>query len=254
MAQKTHGRRSGKSSRFSVILALFAGLFFAALLIVSAGLFFKVSEIRVEGVSAIPEDGVRERCGIQLQSNILLLDKFSASRNIFAAYPYAREVSIRRQLPNTVIITVTEAVPACVFEHQGMQWLADRNGRLLESRRPQRDIGLPVVTGVAPLAPVVGEPVVFSASEEDKRYALFPLLEALEKSGLLEGVGAINAARSYEMSFIYDGRLEVLLGDPKDLEYKLSYVGPSLERLEPGQRARLDVSAAVEKNALLIPE
>ena len=250
--QKRRAARRG--SRFSIVLALFACLFFAVLLILSAGLFFKVSDIRVEGVSAIPADGVREQCGIQLQSNILLLDKFSASRNLFAAYPYAREVNIRRQLPNIVIITVTEAAPACVFVLQGRHWLADREGKLLENRPARGDIGLPIVKGMTLLSPALGEEAAFPIGEEDRRYALFLLLDALEDSGLLGTVTEIDAARSYEMSFLYDGRLTVLLGEPKDLEYKLSYAEPSLERLEPGQRASLDVSAAREKNAVLVPE
>lgn len=250
-ARKTNRRRQ---SRFGVVLALFACVFFAVLLVVSAGLFFKVSEIRVEGVSVIPAEGVRECSGIQLQSNILLLDKFSVSRNIFAAYPYAREVSVRRQLPNVVIITVTEAVPACAFEYQGYYWIADRNGQLLNKKAAIGNLEIPLIKGVTPLSPVVGEAVVFPAEEEDKRYALFPLLDALEKSDLLAGVREINASHSYDMSFLYEGRLEVLLGLPEDFEYKLAYIEPSLKRLEPNQKARLDVSSAREKNALLIPE
>jgi hypothetical protein len=254
MGPRKKHKQKARQSRSGIVLALFACAFFAVLMVASAGLFFKVSEIRVEGVSVIPAEGVRERSGVQLQSNILLLDKFAVSRNIFAAYPYAREVSVRRQLPNVVIITITEAAPACAFEYQGYYWIADRDGRLLENKAALGDLGFPLVKGVTPLAPVLGEEVVFPIGEEDKRYALFPLLDALETNGLLEGVREIDASHSYEMTLLYDGRLEVLLGFPNDLEYKLSYIEPSLARLDAGQRARLDVSSAREKNAYLFPE
>ena len=251
--RKSH-KRQPRQSRFGVVLALFACVFFIALLILSAGLFFKVSDIRVEGVVMISEDGVREHCGIQLQSNILLLDKFAVSRSLFAAFPYAREVMVRRQLPGTVIITVTEADPACAFVYQNRYWIADRDGRVLENRAALGEVNFPVVKGVVPLAPSVGDMVVFAVGEEDKQYALFPLLDALDAAGLLTRVGEIDVTRSHEVSLVCDGRLTVLVGFPNDLEYKLSYIGPSLERLEPEQRARLDVSAARDKNALLIPE
>lgn len=251
-AQKRNRRRPGQS-RAGIVLALLAFLFFIALLVVSAGLFFKVTEIRVEGTGVIVPESVREKCGVQLDSNIFLIDKFQIYRNILEAFPYASEVVVRRKLPNAVVITITEAAPACVFTYQGYYWVADRNGRLLERSAALGHPGIPVIRGVTPLAPAVGEKIAFPQEEADKQYALFPLLEALESHGMLEQVGEINVTQSYEVSFTYADRLEVLIGFPNDLDYKLSYIVPSLDKLEEGQKARLDISAVRERNALLIP-
>lgn len=254
-ARKKSRRRPGQS-RSGFVLALLAFLIFVALLILSAGLFFKVSEIRVEGVSVILPERVREASGIQLDSNIFLIDKFKIMQNIFDAFPYARAVSVRRSLPNAVVLSITEAVPACAFTFQGYYWVTDRDGRILENSAALGHPGIPVIRGVTPLAPVIGEDIVFSKEEEDKRYALFPLLEALEQNDMLEQVREINVEQSFEIKFLYADRLEVLMGFPNDFDYKLSYILPSLDKLDEladNQKARLDLSSVREKNALLIP-
>lgn len=253
MAQRKAKRRK-RQSRRGFVLAVCAVLVFAGLLVASAGLFFKITEVRVEGVSVINPDSVREQSEIKIESNIFLLDKFAVSRKIFASFPYAKEVTIRRRLPNVVVIEITEAEPACAFSFQGYYWVTDRDGRILERIAAVGQPGYPIVSGVAPLEPQVGADAVFSEDQRDKQYALYPLIAALEAHEMLGKVTSIDLTQSYAATFMYEDTLEVRIGMPDDIDYKIGFITYALEQLEPGKRAILDVSDVREGNAILIPE
>jgi cell division protein FtsQ len=229
-------------------------LIFVALIFLSVGLLFRVSRIEVEGNHRIGTDQIRAASHIELGKNLFLVNRFAVYRDIFAEFPYVKDVQVQTKIPKTIVITITESDPACLLEYAGYYWTIDENGRVLENKPAFGALDIPLVVGLAPLAPALGQKAVFSTEDGDKEFALYAVLNALLTEGIIMDSQRIDVSKSYSLSFIYQDRLTVQLGFPSDLDYKLSYIKPALKQLKSEQKATLDVSSAIDNSVFLIPD
>ena len=112
--------------KFAVMLAVVAAI------VLSMIIFFKVKHIEV--LLPTGEDGsvksyysvedVAEASGINLDENLLSLSKATVASRIHAALPYVNEIQIKKQLPGTVIITISEfEITYGVQDETGGWWL-----------------------------------------------------------------------------------------------------------------------------------
>ena len=99
--------------------------------VLAMSLFFRVSEIEVVNASDYTDSEIITASGIEKGVNLFFVDRFSAASMIFADLPYMDTVSIRRQLPNRIIIQAEGSAPAAYMMLDGEYWFLDRNGRAL---------------------------------------------------------------------------------------------------------------------------
>ena len=100
------------------------------------------------------------------------------------------------------------------------------------------------VTGAQAAAPVAGQPLAFT--EPDKLTVLQQILAQTQSVGLVP-IGQIDLTDILELSFVYDGRIKILLGTANDLAYKVEWawrlVTPQEETSLPDTaQGTLDVS------------
>ena len=217
----------------------------------SAKVLFKISEIVVE----TPEGEVRydtsqitAAFGHVQGENLFGFRGKETQQNIAAALPYLEDVRIRRQLPDTVIITVTPAVEASVVE-SALGWaVLSQSYKVLrlEAGPPEE---LVRINGVQAEAPAPGQPL--KLTEEDKLPLLQTLLEKTAAQGLVP-INEIDLSNTLEISFLYQGRIRIVLGTSNDLDYKLKWAwrmvtpGETSDSLNESDRGTLDVSARGE--------
>ncbi len=252
MAHKRR-RRGQDRGRLGFIFTML--VFIAVLLVVSlsAGLFFKVTGIEVEGANVVYADAVKQASGIEEGENLIFINKNSAGRAILEELPYVEEIRIRRKLPDTVVIEIMEAKPLCVMEHMGLYWKISGAGKLLESASFFGDATCPVVAGASLVAPVAGTRIAFSTDEKDKERILLDILGAMEGEDMLADVSEIDLSKNFEIHFQYLGRFDVILGMAVDIPYKLSFLKLVVARLETGSRGKLDLSAAQDAIVHFVP-
>ena len=70
--------------------------------------FLRISDISVEGNEHYSDEEIISAIDIEQGDNLFFFDRFAAVSRVFAKLPYVEEVSLERQLPNKVIITVQE--------------------------------------------------------------------------------------------------------------------------------------------------
>ena len=101
-------RRRGGTPAALILLCLVVA---AAAILTATTVFFKVRDIRLSGSTRYSLAEITEASGLKTGDNLILFDKFSAIDRIFAACPYLDTVQMRRRLPDTIEITVTDCVP-----------------------------------------------------------------------------------------------------------------------------------------------
>lgn len=124
-----------------ILFCLFAGAFFFL-----RSPYFYIKQFHVEGLGRVSKDEVLARCG-QASSSIFAFSSEKAARLIESS-PWIAGASVRRKLPDTVIIKVTERVPVAFMPSGSDLWLVDAEGRVL-AKDDGSWKGLVAITGPA---------------------------------------------------------------------------------------------------------
>lgn len=73
-----------------------------------ATVFFQVETVAVTGNSRYSQEEIIQATGIQTGDNLFRMNKFQIAHQVLQGLPYVEEITIRRSLPSTIVITVKE--------------------------------------------------------------------------------------------------------------------------------------------------
>lgn len=237
---------------------------------VSVNLLFKVTAFRIENfdrstpanTGIYTEDEIIAALGIEQNSNLFGFSTAEKTQRLQAQFPYLEEVRVDVQLPGTVVVKVRPATErfACMYSG-GWVVLSDAR-KILRSELSQPE-GLTLLSCSLPadFTPEVGQilmPQTYNSLLEGDTAAtpeaarptaeetLTQLCALLESEGLTDGVTAIDVMDQSKLSFTYQGRIVVTLGNANRLEYKVRLAAAALLDPEKGllasDRGTLDVS------------
>lgn len=127
---------------------------------------FALREVRVGATTHVSRDDVVERSGVTMGEQLLALDTDRVAARL-ARHPWIAAARVRRELPATLVIDVTERRAAAVAVIGGL-YLLDEQGHPFKHATLAETEGLVVLTGIS-RAEYVGLP---QASEAAFREAL----------------------------------------------------------------------------------
>lgn len=274
-ARRNHRRRRSRG-RFGPLLKLLCILAVAAALTLGVTVFFRVETVVVTGNTRYTQEEIVAASQIQTGDNLYALNKNQISQRLRETLPYIGEVSIRRSLPSTILITVTEwsAVakvepPASGWaqaeETSGQDgdteetteeaqaeepqnetlgaaraaWLINVGGKLLEPA-PADSTALSV-TGLTPIIPRAGTKLAVRQEEQFKLDALLGLLEELEEMGMRQDVSSICLEETQAV-LEYLGRYTVKIPINADFHYKLQVLSTVVQLQEDTSTGTLDLT------------
>jgi cell division protein FtsQ len=169
-----------------------------------------------------------------LRGENLVWTDLGAWRRRLLASPWVRDATLRRSLPSTVEVVVSEREPIGVGRVNGSLYLVDERGAIIDDYGPQYgDLDLPVIDGLAgPHAPA-------ALGEDPHAELAAQLLVALRaKPAVLQRISQVDVRDTHNAAVI-------LTGDPAVL-----YVGEGrfVQRLE----SYLDLASALRDQVVNI--
>ncbi len=117
--------------------------------------FFRVSDIRVEGNARYSAKEIADAAGIERGPTYSSSNRFTSVSRIFTQLPYIESAGISRELPGRVVITVKESRALAYVAVESDFWLIDRNCKILEKVTADGTSGCIRVEGLTPIAPSV---------------------------------------------------------------------------------------------------
>jgi cell division protein FtsQ len=112
----------------------------------SAGLGFRVADIRVEGRATTDRATILAALGAHPGTPILAVDPVRAKQQL-ESLPWVRSALIERRLPDTIYVRLVEREPMALWQHGGKIDLIDRTGTVIPVARLDRFANLPMVVG-----------------------------------------------------------------------------------------------------------
>ena len=202
-----------------------------------------------------------EASGIQLDSNLLSLSKSAVASRIHAALPYVDQIQIKKELPGTVVITVSETeVTYGIQDAEEGWWLMSRDGRILEPATTERLRGHLLISGMQINVPQVGDWFKPSSGQGAdmseigaKQAAVLAIIPALEQTPFVKQIERVDVSTSYNVTLWYGTRYEIRLGTVENLPYKFRYLETILQNDEVKRRSgTIDLTFTVDNKVHFI--
>ncbi|HAH88813.1 MAG TPA: cell division protein FtsQ [Faecalibacterium sp.] len=258
---------------------------FAMLLcVIGAGIYltmtmlFRINSIQVQTpdgkqvteIAGYSADSILQRMGVQLEENIFSFEPGEKAAVLEQNFPLLGSIKVIRDYPNTVVVQVTEAVPAYAVQN-GSKWLVISDKWKILSEESTQPEGLCTLYGGklqdttpgqgfwfvddADAASASGSASGSEAAESEsavstetaRMEALRTLVGKLGEYGLSQDVTRLEVADTEQLAFLYQDRISVLLGTLNDLDYKLDRARYVLTNADgkgcgPTDTGRLDFS------------
>lgn len=244
--QRKHYRKR-PHVRFTRLYGVLSVLVIVIAVVAGSIVFFRVSDVEVEGVSRYTPEEIEAASGIQEGDNLFLLNKFEIQDEIGAKLIYVDQVHIRRRLPSTIQVEVVECVPAAALEDKttGTWWLVSTKGKLLEENTDPE--GRMQIVGLSLVEPKLGEPMQVEDGQRIQKKAMEELLMAMSRREMLEQGRKIDLSSASMIKLWYADRLEVRLKLTADFDYQMRMLSTVMEdyvcnKWDEGDTGTLDVT------------
>lgn len=234
-------RETGKSPQRTLYRPLTFFLIIVAI-IFTMSVFFKVEKIEVIGNSKYTKEQITSASGIHTGDNLFFINRIGAGSRVVVKLPYIDSVKITRSLPNSVTITVEESnAVACIAAGDEL-WSISRTGKFL-SKLSEKDAALLAqIKGISVGEPQVGELISVPEDEKPKLDYLLDILYQVQARALVDKVANINITNVSDVSFEYDDRFVVKLGENNNTEYKFGKLLSAVSQLKVDDAGTLELS------------
>jgi len=244
--KRSRQRRSG------VLFKVFAVLITAVAILLAMSVFFKISRIDVAGAESYTEEEIIKASGIEVGENLFFVDRFGAASHIFADLPYIDTVTVTRQLPNHILITVTESSAVAAVDYDGQLYAVNHNGKVISAVDEAKAEGLIRVSGIELTEPKPGAQLEAEKADAGKLETLVALLQEMFARELVKDVQDINLSDAMNPTFTYLERFTVRVGANKNIGYKLGMLMSAVEQLSDYESGSIDLSVD-DKRAYFSP-
>lgn len=218
-------------------------------------IFFRVNQVLVEGESKYTESQIISAAGVEEGDNLLLLPKTEIGLSLIKKLPYLDEVNLMRSLPDTLTITVVDAVPLALVKGETSHWIINQKGKLLE--QVTSTVGyedLIQVEGLTPLSPEAGSTMALGVEAQVKMDSLLDLFSNLTDAGIIQQVTELDYSGSTTVSFLLNEKIWVVLPYlEKDYAAKLDGIILSMEWIQSNESGTLDLTGDVGERWFFIP-
>lgn len=235
---KPRWRRSGFSGPLTFLVVVVATIFVMSV-------FFRVSDISVEGNVHYTDTEIIRAIDIEQGDNLFFFDRFAAVSRVFAKLPYIEQVSVERSLPNKVVISVVESQALAYLELGDEQWTLDHSCKILGKAADGETVNLIPIVGLSPGTLYIGEQLTTADGDSEIVAQLAEILDQMEARGLNYRVTRLDFSDPSSVEFSYAGKYTVILGGSENIEHKFGMFVAVMDKLLDGDVGIIDLSDGV---------
>lgn len=267
--------------RGKFVLSLVTVVAVVMAVVLGMSIFFKVESIKVSGCRKYETWEVSEASGVEMGSNLLTISRAQIGGSVLSNLPYVDSVRVGIILPDTVNIEITELdVVYAIEDSTGAWWLMNADGKLVDQVNGITAKEYTQVLGVRVQDPVIGQqavaqeteittiPITDETAEDDQAaeptqeteadpeaptlavgvtsaqrlQTAILVLQALGSNSISGQIDSVDVTKLSGIELWYDERFQINLGDTVQLEYKISALRATVDRMEAYESGHLDIS------------
>lgn len=202
----------------------------------SLTVFFPIEKINISGSSVYEAKQIEAVSGIEIGDNLFVLSKSGIENKLRKQLPYIETITLKRELPGTINITVTDADEFAVYMSDSGYYTVSKSGWVL-NRSNQKPENLFYVTG-ADIECEIGSEMIFL--EEKQKEILTSISDSLSKKKITTDYININDITSLKIGV--EGRFSVELGNANNLEEKINHLSGMLKNIGETRTGKINLS------------
>lgn len=227
---------------FLALIAVLIVMFFTPL--------FNIKDVEIVGNGRISNEEITSAVGEIAGKNLFSYRK-GKIRNRLYKLSYVDKVAVRKKaFPPTITIDIKECVPAFQTEYAGSFVVVDKYGKVLE-QAPEKLENVAVMEGVTVTSAKSGEAVSFKDSEVQK--TVMSCIENMDNSGIISDITVMSFADMTDITFNYQGRLDVICGTHIDFQRKLALFKEAVNSNKLTENSRGTINLSTTGKAIYTP-
>lgn len=219
-------KRKRKARKIALLTALFTVVMCVGVVLVLA-VFFKINTISVKGDRVYSDKEIILKSGIETGGNLFRVNEESLNEKLSKSLPYIQSVTLERQLPDTLIVTVKATREVAAFQYGAGFILVNAEGKVLDRDASMLRDNVAVVNGAVLKGAIEGERIVIGSEKDTENFVL--LLKAVAESGI-NPVTEITITKDGQYELKYDDRITIKLGSIENVSVKLKRAVAALEK------------------------
>lgn len=232
--RRRNRKRNLRIMRFILLITILI------LCIYSFFIFFRIKEIEINGNIPYNKITMSDSLSIKKEDSLIFFDKFKLAIEIIEGYPYIGEITIRREYPNKLVINATKTQGFASVVQDGVYYLIDIKGKILEILSPEEAEEYPRIFGYDLSIIDIGKSI--KSDDIQKQQALIEIIDVFSREQKLEYVTEISLEKIYDIKVNAYGKYEIHLGNTEEIDYKMKFLDEVLSKLTPSDTGEIDLS------------
>ena len=215
----------------------------AAVIIVAAVfvfIFFRISDVSITGSQKYSEQELYAALKLSKTSNLFLTGTGTLEARLRKAYPSLEDVQIKKQLPDKLVITVTDGVGEYYIKMGGQYYTVTSALKTIEIS-DEIPAGCVELLSCDVSKAVLGEIMEFRT---DTHYNyLCRLLSDIKAHGSSEHITRIDMSEKFDVELKYDDRFIIKIGTAEKTGTKLTLAENIISTLSADEKGIIDATS-----------
>ncbi len=235
-------QRKARLRRLKITFIFFLIIALLTLLIMCFTVFFQIKRISVSGSKIYNKSQLIKASGLTTDDNLFVVSEEKIEDKMRRKLPFVDSVSLKRVLPDAVILTVTDAKEQSFFESNGKYYVVSENNYILKETTDVPENVYKIVA--TKIEGNVGEGIRY---ENSKEYEIIKTLEKLLKDKKID-IDKIDVTNLAQLTVEVEGRFTVILGNTEYSSEKIAHLSSMIESI--GERSgTINLSMWTPKNS-----
>lgn len=214
-------------------------------LFVSSTVLFKIKTIEVQGDEVCSREELVKKSEIKTGDNLFFTKMDLAKEKLEKEIPEIEKVTIKKKIPNKVIIDVKKANKVFDIEHENQHIYTNATGKVL-GISDEPDKNLIILRGVGIKSFDVGSKVIYNDASVSKK--INELINQM-KSKCLYNITEIDFNDGLDIMVNYEDRIKINFGIYENMDYKIRTAAEILnKKLGNTEKGTLDLSVVSAEN------
>lgn len=231
-ARKTAIRRTAAVCMIIAVVIILAAVF--------VFIFFRINDVTISGSQKYSEQELYTALKLSKTSNFFFTKTSTLEERLRKAYPLLDEISIKKQLPDKLIITVTDGKGEYYIKMGGEYYSVTQSLKIIEITEEKPDISVELLSCDISKA-VLGEKIEFR-TETHYNY-LCGLLTDIKEHDIKDHITRIDMSEKFDVSLKYDDRFIINIGAAEQTKTKLTLSQNIISTLSAEEKGIIDATS-----------
>lgn len=220
-ARQKRARR--KRLKICFIFFLIASLI--TLAIMSFTVFFPIKRISVSGSQIYSKAEIIKASGLSTDDNLFVVSEEKIEQSIRKKLPYIDSVSLKRNLPDAVVLTVKDAKEYSCIEVAQKYYIISQSGYVLKEQSESPENVFKIITSGAKCE--IAKMVEYKSQVESELVAT--MVQLLENKGI--NIDSVDVSSALNLTVNVEDKFVVKMGTDEFLEQKIAHLRSMIDSI-----------------------